>query len=78
MAIVISLLYLLLHIAIIVLCAALIWWFLRWLGIGLDPFVMKVLQAILVLIILILVVSWLAGVVPPRGLFGGLARAGFG
>jgi len=70
MSMVISVLYLLLNIALIVLVAALLWWGLRWLGIGIDPWVFKICQMILALIILILIVSWLAGVIPVRGVFG--------
>ena len=70
MSLLISVLYLLLNIAIIVLVAAIIWWVLNMLGVPLDPTVMKIAQVILALIVLILVVSWLAGVVPPRGVFG--------
>ena len=69
MSMLISLLYLLLNIAIVVLCAALIWWALRWFGIPVDPLVMKIAQFILAVIIVIMVVSWFAGVLPPRGIF---------
>jgi hypothetical protein len=72
MPLLISLLYLLLNIAIVVLCAALIWWAVRWFGIAVDPFVLKVSQFILVVIIVILIFSWFAGALPPRGVFGGL------
>jgi len=71
MSLLISLLYLLLNIAIVVLCAALIWWALRWFGIGIDPYVLKICQFILAVIVLILIVSWFAGVLPPRGIFSG-------
>jgi len=71
MSLLISLLYLLLHIAIVVLCAALIWWALKWFGIPIDPLVLKICQFIIVLIIIILIVSWFAGVLPPRGILGG-------
>jgi hypothetical protein len=73
MSLLISVLYLLLNIAIIVLVAALVWWFLRWFGIPIDPYVLKICQAILALIIIILIVSWFAGVLPPHGLFRGVA-----
>ena len=69
MSLLLSLLFLLLHIAIVVLCAALIWWVLRWLSIPLDPYVLKICQVILALIVIILIVSWLAGAIPPRGIF---------
>jgi hypothetical protein len=70
MSLIISVLYLLLNIALIVLVAALLWWGLRWLGIGIDPWVFKICQMILALLVLILIVSWLAGVIPVRGVFG--------
>lgn len=69
MALIISLLYLLLNIAAVVLVAALIWWALRFFGIAIDPFVLKVCQFIVVVIVLILIVSWIAGVLPPHGIF---------
>jgi hypothetical protein len=69
MGLLISLLYLLLNIAIVVLCAALIWWALRWFGIAIDPFVLKICQFILAVIIIILIVSWFAGAIPPHGVF---------
>jgi hypothetical protein len=72
MSLLISLLYLLLHIAIVALCAALIWWALRWFGIPIDPLVLKICQFIVAVIVLILIVSWFAGVLPPRGIFGGV------
>jgi hypothetical protein len=70
MPLLISLLYLLLNIAIICLCAALIWWFLRWMGIVVDPSVLKICQAIVALLVIILIVSWFAGALPPRGILG--------
>ena len=72
MPLLISLLYLLLNIAIILLAAALVWWFLRWMEIPLDPWVLKICQAIVALLIIILVVSWFAGALPPRGIFSGM------
>jgi energy-coupling factor transporter transmembrane protein EcfT len=72
MPLLISLLYLLLNIAIVVLCAALIYWALKVFGIPMDPWVMKILQFILALIVIILIVSWFAGVLPQRGIFGRL------
>ena len=71
MSLLISLLFLLLHIAIVVLCAALIWWALRFFGIAIDPLVLKVCQFILALIVIILIVGWFAGSLPPRGIFSG-------
>lgn len=63
MSLLISFLYLLLHIAIILLIAYAILWVIRdWLGWGIDPMVMKFGQAVVVLIILIAIVVWLAGV----------------
>lgn len=61
MGILISFLYLLLHITVIVLIAALILWVLKWLGVGIDPLVYKCGQAVVVLLIVIAVVIWLAG-----------------
>jgi hypothetical protein len=57
----ISFLYLLLHIAVILLIAAIIVMLLRWLGIGVDPMVYKIGQVIVVLLILIAVVIWVSG-----------------
>jgi hypothetical protein len=71
MGLVVSVLYLLLNIAVLLLVAAIIWWFLKWMGIPLDPWVLKLCQVILALLVLILVVSWIAGVVPTRGIFSG-------
>ena len=68
----ISVLYLLLHIAIVLLCAALIWWFFKWMGIAIDATVFKLGQAIVAILILILIVSWFAGILPPRGIFSGV------
>jgi hypothetical protein len=73
MSIVVSLLFLLLYIAVVCLCAALIVWFLRGMGIGIDPMVYKIGQAILALIVLILIVSWIAGVLPLAGRWPRLA-----
>jgi hypothetical protein len=70
MTLLVSVLYLMLNIAILLLVAAIIWWVLGWLGIPIDPWVLKICQVILALLILILVVSWFAGVFPSRGLFG--------
>ena len=36
-------------------------WVLRWLGIGIDPMVYKIGQAIVALLIIIAVVVWLSG-----------------
>jgi hypothetical protein len=60
MNILVSFLYLLLHIAVIILIAALILWVLKWLGIGIDPLVYKAGQAIVALLILIAVVVWVS------------------
>jgi len=59
--ILVSFLYLLLHIAVIILIAAIILWVLKWLGIGIDPLVYKCGQAIVALLILIAVVVWVSG-----------------
>ena len=61
MNILVSFLYLLLHIAVIILIAAIILWVLKWLGIGIDPLVYKCGQAIVALLILIAVVVWVSG-----------------
>jgi hypothetical protein len=58
---IVSFLYLLLHIAVILLIAAIIIMLLRWLGIGIDPMVYKIGQVIVVLLILIAVVIWVSG-----------------
>src|SRR5262245_66449595 len=78
MVLIVSVLYLLLNIAVLLLVAALIWWFLKWIGLPLDPWVLKLCQVILGLLILILIVSWFAGVVPVRGIFGTGLRTGGG
>jgi hypothetical protein len=61
MSLLISFLYLLLHIAIILLIAACIVWVLKWVGVGIDPMVYKIGQAIVALLIIIAVVVWLSG-----------------
>jgi hypothetical protein len=71
-----SLLYLLLNIAVVVLCVALVYWALRVFNIPLDPWVLKIAQFIVALIVIILIVSWFAGVLPPRGVFGGMRNLG--
>lgn len=60
MSLLISFLYLMLNIAIILLVAALILWLFRWIGIGIDPLVMKIGQAIVAILITIVVVLWLS------------------
>ena len=67
MSILISFLYLLLHIAIILLIAAVIVWGLKWAGIAIDPQVYKIGQAVVGLLILITVVVWLASVLGYAG-----------
>jgi hypothetical protein len=62
MTILVSLLYLLLHIAVILLVAAVLVWGLKWLGIPIDPTVYKIGQAIVGLLILIAIVVWISGV----------------
>jgi hypothetical protein len=73
MSMVISLLYLLLNIGLVVLVAYGLLWALRWLEIPIDGKVLKVCQFILAVIVLILIASWFAGVLPPRGVFGRLS-----
>jgi hypothetical protein len=75
MSLLISLLYLLLNVAIVVLCAALVYWALRVFEVPLDPWVLKILQFILAIIVIILIVSWFAGALPPRGIFGRLGES---
>ena len=62
MSIFVSLLYLLLHIAVILLIAAILVWGLKWLGIPIDPTVYKIGQAIVGLLILIAIVVWISSV----------------
>jgi hypothetical protein len=61
MSLLISFLYLLLHLAIILLIAAVIVWVLRWIGVGIDPLVYKIGQAIVALLCIIAVLLWLSG-----------------
>jgi hypothetical protein len=74
MSLIISLLYLMLNIMVILFVAAALWWLLKWIGIGIDPLVLKFGQAIVALLVLILIVSWLAGALPPHGIFGRLSQ----
>lgn len=62
MSLIVSVLYLLLHIAVILLCAAILVWGLKWLGIPIDPTVYKIGQVIVGLLILIAIVVWISGV----------------
>jgi len=63
MSILISFLYLLLHLAIILFVAYAILWVLRdWLGVTLDGNMLKFGQAIVALLCLIAIVIWIAGV----------------
>jgi len=71
MDLIVSVLYLLLNIAVLLLVVALVWWFLKWVGIGLDPWVYKLCQVVVALLVLIMVVSWFAGIMPPHGIFTG-------
>lgn len=59
----ISFLYLCLHIAIIVFVAVLIAWLLRVCGIGIDGNVHRVGKIIVILLIVIAVAVWLSGIV---------------
>jgi hypothetical protein len=61
MSLLISFMYLLLHLAIIILIAAVIVWVLRWIGVGIDPMVYKIGQAIVALLCIIAVLLWLSG-----------------
>jgi hypothetical protein len=68
MGLLISFLYLLLHIAIILIIAYGLLWVLRdWLGMSIDPMVYKFGQAIVALLVLIAIVVWLAGVMGYSG-----------
>jgi len=68
MGLLISFLYLLLHIAIILIIAYGILWVIRdWLGMAIDPMVYKFGQAIVALLVLIAIVVWLAGVLGYSG-----------
>ena len=63
MSMLISFLYLLLHLAIILFIAYAILWVLRdWLGVSIDGNMLKFGQAIVVLLCLIAIVIWIAGV----------------
>jgi len=63
MSLLISFLYLLLHIAVILFIAYALLWVLRdWLHITIDPMMMKFGQAIVALLVLIVIVIWIAGV----------------
>ncbi len=61
MSLLISFLYLCLHIAVIVFVAYCIVWLLRWIGIAIDGMVYKVGQIIVALLVIIAVVMWLSG-----------------
>ena len=68
MGLLISFLYLLLHIAIILVIAYIILWVVRdWFGIAIDPMVYKFGQIIVLLLCLIALVVWLAGVLGYSG-----------
>lgn len=62
MSILISFLYLCLHIAVIVFVAYAIVWLLSWLGVSIDGNLYKVGKIIVGLLIIIAIVIWLAGV----------------
>ena len=63
MSLLISFLYLLLHVAIILIIAYGILWVVRdWFGVAIDPMVLKMGQIIVALLCLIAIVVWLAGV----------------
>ena len=63
MNLLISFLYLLLHIAVILFIAYAILWIIRdWLGWAIDPMMLKFGQAIVALLCIIAVVIWIAGV----------------
>jgi hypothetical protein len=62
MSLLVSFLYLCLHIAVILLIAAVIVWLCKWLGVPLDGTVLKIGQIVVALLVLIAVVVWLGGV----------------
>jgi len=63
MSLLISFLYLLLHIAVILLVAFGIVWLVKWIfGISIDPEVYKWGKIVVVLLIVITIVVWVAGV----------------
>jgi hypothetical protein len=64
MGIVVSLLYLLLYVAAACLCAVLIVWVMRQMGVAIDPHTYRIGRIVLALIVLILIVSWVAGILP--------------
>lgn len=70
MSLLVSFLYLLLHIAVIVIVALAIRWICRACGYPLDAQVEKVGGIIVLLLILIAVVLWLMGIDLPRLRFG--------
>ncbi len=61
MSLLLSALYLFLHIAVICLIAAAILWVLKWVGIGIDPWVYKAGSIVVALLIIIAIVAWLSG-----------------
>jgi hypothetical protein len=62
MNLLVSALFMLLHIAIILLIAYVLLWVIRdWFGVSLDPMVMKFAQIVVALLCLIVVVLWLSG-----------------
>jgi len=68
MSLLISFLYLLLHIAIILAIAYAMLWVVRdWFGVTIDPMVLKFCKIIVALLCLIAVVIWLAGVLGYSG-----------
>jgi hypothetical protein len=67
MSLLVSFLYLCLHIAVLVFVAYVIVWLLKWLGIGIDPQVYRVGQIIVALLIIIAVVLWAMGELNPSG-----------
>ena len=62
MSLLVSFLYLLLHVAIILLIAYVILWIVRdWFNIHIDPMVLKFAQIVVALLVLIAIVIWLGG-----------------
>lgn len=70
MSLLISFFYLLLYIAVVMFIAYALLWVVRdWFNVAIDPLVLKFAQIIVALIVIIVVVSWVAGVLPyaPHG-----------
>lgn len=69
MNLLVSFLYLCLNIAIIVFVAYCIVWVLKWLNVAIDANVYRIGQIIVALLIIIAVVLWAMGAMPPHMMF---------